>query len=114
MEEREGFAEALRLLEFFSAEVPAFQGEYEFWSQRLEDKRKAAPPPRPSDGSAPGCGAQAGQADRAHGAGCVAGAVGRRVRMSFEASKKGRRPGRRGLGRGRMVVGLGTGSTSLI
>ena len=50
LEEREGFAEALRLLEFFSAEVPAFQGEYEFWSQRLEDKRKAAPPPRPPTG----------------------------------------------------------------
>jgi poly(A) polymerase len=50
LEEREGFAEALRLLEFFSAEVPAYQAEYEYWSQRLEDKRRAAAPPRPPTG----------------------------------------------------------------
>lgn len=50
LEEREGFAEALRLLEYFSAEVPDFRDEYEFWSQRLEDKRRAAGPPRPSTG----------------------------------------------------------------
>jgi poly(A) polymerase len=72
LEEREGFPEALRLLEFFSAEVPAYQGEYEYWNQRAEEKRRSAAPPRPSTGlrqdvvrrPAEGAGAAAGDRGR--------------------------------------------------
>ncbi|MBT9588168.1 polynucleotide adenylyltransferase PcnB [bacterium] len=39
LEEREGFPEALRLLEFFSAEVPAYAGEYDYWKQRHDERQ---------------------------------------------------------------------------
>lgn len=51
LEEREGFAEALCLLDFFSAEVPAYTPEFEYWKAKQEERqpRRAAapPPPRP-------------------------------------------------------------------
>ena len=47
LEEREGFAEALRLLEFFSAEMPAFAEEYEYWKQRLDDRNRRTLPVAP-------------------------------------------------------------------
>jgi len=46
LEEREGFLEALRLLEFFSAEVPDFEPEFVYWNQRhqeLQGQLKARP-----------------------------------------------------------------------
>ena len=52
LEEREGFGEALRLLEFFSAEVPAYAPEYDYWKQRFDETQPVRRTPTgPSRGS---------------------------------------------------------------
>ena len=52
LEEREGFAEALRLLEYLSLEAEGFREEYEFWKERQAAARPVARSPlvRPRSG----------------------------------------------------------------